>query len=206
MVVGITIGSGIFRTPGIVAHELGRPWLTFVAWLLGGVLAFLGTLCFAELATRYPKAGGKYVYAREAFGGRAGFVVGWVAALGVAAAEFAARIASWPESATRWIAVLIVGAFTGINLLGINAGRWVQNIVAGSKVLALGGVVLMAFVAGNGAGWRGALPGAPTGIAIFSALAAAAPPVIWSYYGSVDAGKIAEEVVEPERTLPRIFL
>jgi len=68
-------------------------------------------------------------------------------------------------------------------------------------------VVLMAFVAGNGAGWRGgALPGAPTGIAIFSALAAAAPPVIWSYYGSVDAGKIAEEVVEPERTLPRIFL
>jgi len=104
------------------------------------------------------------------------------------------------------LAVLIVGAFTGINLLGINAGRWVQNIVAGSKVLALGGVVLMAFVAGNGAGWRGALPGAPTGIAIFGALAAAAPPVIWSYYGSVDAGKIAEEVVEPERTLPRIFL
>src|SRR6266568_5756714 len=217
MVVGIIIGSGIFRTPGLVAQQLGRPWLTFAAWLLGGVLAFLGTLCFAELATRFPKAGGKYVYAREAFGGRVGFVVGWVeglaiytaaiAALGVAAAEFAARIAGWPESATRWIAVLIVGAFTGINLLGINAGRWVQNIVAGSKVLALGGVVLMAFVAGNGAGWRGgALPGAPTGIAIFSALAAAAPPVIWSYYGSVDAGKIAEEVVEPERTLPRIFL
>ncbi len=218
MVVGIMIGSGIFRTPGLVAQQLGRPWLTFVAWLLGGVLAFLGTLCFAELATRYPKAGGKYVYARRAFGGRAGFVVGWVeglaiypaaiAALGVAAAEFGARIAGRPESATRGIAVLVVAAFTGINLFGINAGRWVQNIVAGSKVLALGGVVLMAFVAGHGAGVgsHGALLGAPRGAAIFGALAAAAPSVIWSYYGSVDAGKIAEEVVEPERTLPRIFL
>jgi len=216
MVVGIIIGSGIFRTPGLVAQQLGRPWLTFAVWLLGGVLAFLGTLCFAELATRFPKAGGKYVYAREAFGRRVGFVVGWVeglaiytaaiAALGVAAAEFSGRLAGWPESATRWIAVLIVAVFTGINLLGINSGRWVQNLVTAAKVLALGGVVVMAFVAGTGAGWHGALPGAPRGLAVFGALAAAAPAVIWSYYGSVDAGKIAEEVVEPERTLPRIFL
>jgi len=216
MVVGIIIGSGIFRTPGLVAQQLGRPWLTFAAWLLGGVLAFLGTLCFAELATRFPKAGGKYVYAREAFGGRVGFVVGWVeglaiytaaiAALGVAAAEFSARLAGWPETRVRWIAVLIVAAFTGINLLGINSGRWVQNVVTGAKVLALGGVVVMAFFAGNGAGWHGALPGAPSGARVWGALAAAAPAVIWSYYGSVDAGKIAEEVVEPDRTLPRIFL
>src|SRR2546422_1021167 len=58
MVVGITIGSGIFRTPGIVAARLGRPGLTFVAWVLGGVIALLGALCFSELATRHPRAGG----------------------------------------------------------------------------------------------------------------------------------------------------
>ena len=216
MVVGIMIGSGIFRTPGLVARQLGRPWLTFVAWLLGGVLAFCGALCFAELATRHPKAGGKYVYAREAFGRRAGFVVGWVeglaiytaaiAAIGVAAAEFIARIAGWPAGWTPWIAVLVVAAFTGINLLGINAGRWVQNVVTAAKVLALGGVVVMAFAAGNGAGWHGVLPGAPAGFALVAALAVAAQSVIWSYYGSVDAAKIAEEVVDPERTLPRVFL
>jgi len=210
------IGSGIFRTPGLVARELGRPWLTFVAWTLGGALAFLGALVFAELATRYPKAGGKYVYAREAFGRRAGFVVGWVeglaiytaaiAAIGVAAAEFIARIAGWPAGWIRWIAVLMVAAFTGINLLGINSGRWVQNIVTAAKVLALGGVVVMAFVAGSGAGWHGVLPGAPVGFALFGALAVAAQSVIWSYYGAVDAAKIAEEVVDPERTLPRVFL
>src|SRR5947199_3950581 len=75
MVVGIMVGSGIFRTPGLVAAELGRPWLTLVVWLLGAGLALLGALCFAELATRHPRAGGKYVYVRAAFGRRAGLLV-----------------------------------------------------------------------------------------------------------------------------------
>src|SRR5438034_346576 len=83
MVVGIMVGSGIFRTPGLVAAQLGRPWLTFVAWVLRGALAFLGALCFAELATRHPRAGGQSVYVREGFGPRAGFVVGWVESLGM---------------------------------------------------------------------------------------------------------------------------
>jgi len=216
MIVGIMVGSGIFRTPGLVARELGRPWLTFVAWLLGGVLALLGALVFAELATRHPRAGGKYVYAREAFGPRAGFVVGWVeglaiytaaiAAIGVAGAEFIARIAGWPAGSVRWIAIALVGGFTGINLLGVSSGRWVQNVITAAKVLALAAVVMLAFAAGTGAGWHGTLPGAPTGGALFAALAVAAQSVIWSYYGSVDAAKIAEEVVDPGRTLPRVFL
>ena len=71
---------------------------------------------------------------------------------------------------------------------------------------ALGGVVVIAFAAGSGAGWHGVLPGAPVGVALFAALAVAAQSVIWSYYGAVDAAKIAEEVVDPERTLPRVFL
>ena len=216
MIVGIMIGSGIFRTPGLVARELGRPWLTFVAWLLGGVLALLGALVFAELATRHPRAGGKYVYAREAFGPRAGFVVGWVeglaiytaaiAAIGVAGAEFIARIAGWPAGSVRWIAIALVGGFTGINLLGVSSGRWAQNVITAAKVLALAAVVVLAFAAGTGAGWHGTLPGAPTGGALFAALAVAAQSVIWSYYGSVDAAKIAEEIVDPGRTLPRVFL
>ncbi|HSD31073.1 MAG TPA: amino acid permease [Gemmatimonadales bacterium] len=66
MVIGIMVGSGIFRTPGLVAGQLGRPGLTLVAWLVGGAIAFAGNLIFAELATRFPRAGGKYVCAREA--------------------------------------------------------------------------------------------------------------------------------------------
>ncbi|HEV8382605.1 MAG TPA: amino acid permease [Gemmatimonadales bacterium] len=216
MVVGIMIGSGIFRTPGLVAQQLGRPWLTFVAWLLGGVLALLGALCFAELATRHPQAGGKYVYAREAFGPRIGFVVGWcegfalypaaIAALGVVTGEFLGRLVGWSPGASRWVGVAAVALFVAINLRGVSSGRWVQNVSTSAKVLALGGIVVVAFAAGHGAGWRGALPSAPAGLALFGALAVAFQSVIWSYYGYVDAAKIAEEVVDPGRTLPRVFL
>jgi APA family basic amino acid/polyamine antiporter len=216
MVVGIMVGSGIFRTPGLVARELGRPGLTFVAWLLGGVLAFLGALSFAELATRHPQAGGKYVYAREAFGPRAGFVIGWVeglvtysaaiAAFGVVSGEFIGRLGGLSQALSRWVGVATVAIFVAINLVGVASGRWVQNVVTAAKVLALGGVVVIAFIAGDGAGWHGALPDAPTGFALFGALAVAFQSVIWTYYGYQDAAKIAEEVIDPERTLPRVFL
>ena len=216
MVVGIMVGSGIFRTPSIIAARLGRPWLTFVAWLAGGALAFLGALAFAELATRHPKAGGKYVYAREAFGPRAGFVVGWVealgiyaaaiAAIGVAAGEFLARLLGWPAGVVPWAGVGFVALFTAVNLVGVASGRWVQNVVTAAKVLALGGVVVIAFAKGTGAGWHGALPNAPLGAAVWPALAVAFQSVLWTYYGYPDAAKIAEEVVDPGRTLPRVFL
>jgi len=216
MVVGIMVGSGIFRTPGIIAGRLGRPWLTFVAWLAGGALAFLGALAFAELATRHPKAGGKWVYAREAFGPRAGFVVGWVealgiyaaaiAAIGVAAGEFLARLVGWNAGAVPWLGVGFVVLFTAVNLVGVASGRWVQNVVTAAKVLALGGVVVIAFAKGTGAGWHGTLPDAPLGAAVWPALAVAFQSVLWTYYGYPDAAKIAEEVIDPGRTLPRVFL
>lgn len=216
MVVGIMVGAGIFRTPGIVAAQLGRPWLTFVAWIAGGALAFLGALLFAELATRLPRAGGKYVYARAAFGPRAAFVVGWVealgiyaaaiAAIGVAAGEFLVRLTGWPAAAAPWTGVGFVALFTVINLVGVASGRWVQNLVTAAKVVALGGVVVIALAHGNGSGWHGVLPGAPRGAAVWGAMAVAFQSVIWTYYGYVDAAKIAEEVVDPGHTLPRVFV
>src|SRR5258706_10090232 len=214
MVVGVVVGAGIFRTPGIIAAQLGRPWLTFVAWVAGGALAFVGALIFAELATRLPKAGGKYVYAREAFGPRAAFVIGAVeglvlypaaiAAISVAAGEFFGRVFGWSRAGV--LGPVFVVLFTAINLTGVAAGRWVQNVVTSAKILALGGVVVIAFAVGNGVGWHGTLPNAPRGMAVWGALAVAFQAVIWTYYGYVEAAKIAEEVVEPERTLPRVFL
>src|SRR2546428_10443940 len=122
MVVGIMVGSGIFRTPGLVAAYLGRPALTFVAWILGGVVALLGALCFAELSTRHPAAGGKYVYVREAFGPRAGFVVGWgealatypvaIAAIAVVAGEHAARSVGLAPRDARWAGVGLAALLT----------------------------------------------------------------------------------------------
>jgi amino acid transporter len=166
MVVGMTVGAGIFRTPGIVAARLGSPGLTFVVWVLGAALAFLGALCFAELTTRQPRAAGKYAFVREAFGPRAGFVVGWVealgtngvaiAAIGVAGGEFLVRLSGWPPALIAPLGAGLVALFTGINLVGVASGRWVQNVVTAAKLLALGGVVVIAFARGTGAGWHGA--------------------------------------------------
>jgi APA family basic amino acid/polyamine antiporter len=215
MVVGIMVGSGIFRTPGVVAAQLGRPWLTFVAWALGGVIALAGALIFAELGTRHPRAGGKYVYVREAFGPRAGFVVGVVevgiyaaaiAAIAVAAGEYGGRLAGWAPPVNRFAGAAAVALFTAINLAGVAHGRIVQNAVTAAKVVALVGVIAVALIGGRGAGWTEALPAAPTGGAALVALAVAFQAVIWTYYGYPDAAKVAEEVIDPDRTLPRIFL
>ncbi len=220
MVVGMMVGSGIFRTPGLVAAQLGRPWLTFIAWILGGVLALLGALCFAELTTRYPRAGGKYVYVREAFGPRAGFVVGWVegaavypvaiAAIAVVAGEYTGRLAGLGSggegSHTHWLGAGMAALFTAINLAGVASGRWAQNLATAAKVVALAGVVVLGFAAGSGVGWHSTLSTAPTGGAVLVALTVAFQAVIWTYYGYLDVVKIAEEVVDPDRTLPRVLL
>ena len=216
MVVGIMVGAGIFRTPGTIAGYLGRPWLTFVAWIAGALLAFIGSLCFAELATRLPQAGGKYVYAREAFGRRTAAFVGWVEALGIYAAAIAAigvvsgeylgRLLGTSAGAAPLLGAGWVVLFTGVNLLGVTSGRLVQNVVTAAKVLALLGIVVIAFASGTGAGWHSTLATAPHGAAVWTALAVAFQSVLWTYYGYPDAAKIAEEVVEPSRTLPRVFL
>lgn len=215
MVVGIAVGSGIFRTPGLVAQQLGRPSLTFVAWVLGGAVGLLGALVFAELATRHPQAGGKYVFAREAYGRRAAFVVGWVegliycaaiAAVGTVSGEYLARLLDWPAGIAPHLGVGLIALFVALNLMGVTVGRWAQNLVTGAKVAALAVVVAVAAYAGKGAGWHSSLPDAPSGLATWAALALAFPAVIWTYYGYPDAAKIAEEIDDPDRRLPRIFV
>jgi APA family basic amino acid/polyamine antiporter len=216
LVVGIMVGAGIFRTPGIVASSIGRPAVTFVVWALGGGVGLLGALIFAELATRLPHAGGKYVYARESFGRRAAFVVGWVEAVGIYCAAVAAIavvcgdylsrvLGSSPRTASATGAGLLV-ALTAVQLLGVRVGALAQNLITAAKVLALAGVLGVAAIAGNGAGWKGSLPGAPSGFALVGAVAVAFQSVIWTYYGYPDAAKIAEEMKDPDRSLPRVFL
>jgi basic amino acid/polyamine antiporter, APA family len=216
MVVGIMVGSGIFRTPGVVAGRLGRPWLTFVAWALGGLVGLLGALVFAELSTRHPSAGGKYVFAREAFGRRTAFVIGWTEALGIYCAaiaaiavvsgEYLARLLAWPAERAPILGAALVALFTALNLLGVEAGRFTQDLATGAKVLALAAVAVAGALFGSGAGWTGRLPEAPVGLASLGALAVAFQSVIWSYYGYPDVAKIAEEVKDPDRNLPRILL
>src|ERR1043165_2934173 len=99
VIIGNTIGAGIFRTPGAVAAELPHPLLFFAVWIAGGLYALLGALSIAELGTMLPRSGGQYVFARYALGEYAGFIVGW---------------SDWISTCGTTAAVaIVIGEFTG---------------------------------------------------------------------------------------------
>lgn len=141
------IGVGIFSTPGFIAQQLG-PYAP-LAFLVGALLCILIGLCFAEMASRYPGTGGAYLYAREAFGPRAGFCVGWVvwlsgliggASVAVGLATNVAKLGGWPQ-ATAPIAAAVIATLGCINYLGARGGAWSNNLLA---LLKLGPLFILA--------------------------------------------------------------
>jgi len=129
-----------------------------------------------------------------------------IAAIAVVCGEYLGRLIGAPDNAAQWLGVALLVVFTGVNLTGVASGRWVQNISTTLKVAGLVVVVIAAFTRGTGVGWSTSLPTAPHGPALFAAMAVAFQAVVWSYYGYLDGGKIAEEVLEPSTSLPRIYL
>lgn len=152
IVVGIVIGASIFRSPQLIAMMTGDVGLYFLAWALGGAISLLGSLCFAELATRYPEHGGPYAYLHRAFGSRASFFFAWtdfwlvrpgnVGAMAlIFAPAFCAAIGKqWDE---LYVALGVVGAVTLLNMLGLRFGVWGQNLFTAAKVIGLILVILI---------------------------------------------------------------
>ncbi|MEN6449795.1 MAG: APC family permease [Thermoguttaceae bacterium] len=161
IIVGIIVGAGIYRiSPEVAAKSPGVAALTAL-WLLGGAFALLGSLCYAELATAYPKEGGDYVYLTRALGRPVGFLFAWcqlwivrpgsIGVMAYAFAEFANRI--WPQATgaagvrvTVAYAAGAVVALTAINLLGVREGKWTQNVLTTVKALGLVAVVVVGFL------------------------------------------------------------
>ena len=164
MVIGIVIGSGIFMTTGLMAEALPSASLILLAWILGGLQMLAGALTYAELGAAMPKAGGQYVYLREAYGPLSGFLFGWVAfvayisgtnaAIAVAIAEHLGSfypslsthnsiigIGSFSISGGQIFALSLIVVLSLINYLGIVFGKWVQNIFT---VLKIGSILLFA--------------------------------------------------------------
>lgn len=213
VLVGSLIGMGILRTPGVIAGYLGDTWMILGIWLAGGVVAALGALIFAELATTYPQAGGKYVYAREAFGPVAAFVTGWNelavtkafsgAAKAVVIAEYLVLLTR--QGSVRTIAVVVILLFALLNLGGVKVGALFQNVTTLVKAVILAGIAAAAFWAGGEGGFAAGASMTPQtnlllGIAVSYQL------VAFTYYGWDDVGKMAEELEDPGRTIPRILL
>jgi APA family basic amino acid/polyamine antiporter len=208
--VGIVIGAGILRTPGLIASYLGDAWLILGVWLLGGIIAGLSTLLLAEMAAAIPSAGGKYVYAREAWGPTAGFVAGWAVSRGFSGAAKAVVIATYTvELAGRGnIAVIggvIVLFFALLHLGGLRVGTKFQNITTVLKLLVLAGIAAAGIATGSPRGFSQPLAVAPEYAGLLG-FALAYQAVAFAYYGWEDASKMAEEVRDPGRALPRILI
>lgn len=217
VVVGAIIGAGIFLNPAIVAQRVGTVGWILAAWALGGVIALLGAFCFAELGSRLPKAGGGYVYLRDAYGPLAGFLYGWtqllvinsggIAAVAITFASYTVDAAGVGES---WIKPLAVGAIvllSGANAAGVRFGVWIQNVFTVLKLAAL--ALLVAVGVWLWFGGQAPLSAGPAAVPPASpllALGTALVAVLFAYGGWQFANNIAEEITEPERRIPRALI
>lgn len=154
--IGVAIGAGIFRTPGYVAGFLDAPWKVLAAWTIGGLLVLGDSLILAELATRMPRAGGWYVYIERGWGRFPAFLYGWTymlvvdpassAALVVVLGEYLAQMLGIGPAAGRLWAIGVTLALFGLSLAGIRVGSRMQDALTYTKLAALLGVGVLAFL------------------------------------------------------------
>ncbi|BDA73049.1 amino acid transporter [Rivularia sp. IAM M-261] len=147
LIVGMVVGVGIFETPALVAANTANAQVALTAWLLGGIMSLVGALCYAELATTFPHAGGTYHYIHRAFGDKLAFLFAWarmavvqtgsIALLGFVFGDYTAQLLPLGEYSADIYAVLAVVVLTFLNVIGINSGRWTQNLLTAAKVLGL---------------------------------------------------------------------
>jgi APA family basic amino acid/polyamine antiporter len=213
-VVGGIIGAGIFRTPATVAERLGSPGAVLVTWGLGGVVALIGAFVWGELGQRRPRAGGGYVYLRETFGPLPAFLYAWTLVLVIATGAIAAVAVTFADYALalfgvshRYSVPLAVGAIvllSGINYVGVRPAAITQNIFTVLKLTAIAVLIAVGlFFAAPSPPLQVAAPSPPP---FFAALGVALVPVLFTYGGWQQTNFIAEEIVEPERNLPRALV
>jgi APA family basic amino acid/polyamine antiporter len=215
MVVGGIIGSGIFLNPAIVAARVRTAGLTLAVWVLGGMIALVGALVYAELGARRPVAGGGYVYLRDAFGRLPAFLYAWtlllviatgaIAAVAVTFATYAAALFGFGPDARVPFAVGAILLLSAINYLGVKPGAVTQNVFTLLKLAALAALILAGLLLPRHP--ASLTPMAPLAVGSeILAIGAALVPVLFAFGGWQQTNFVAEELIEPERNLPRALL
>ncbi len=210
VLVGSTIGSGIFRVPAGVAERLQEPGPVMLAWVLGGVIALCGALTLAELAAALPRSGGVFAYLLEGFGPFPAFLFGWseltvirASALGAIATIFAEYLGYFIQLTPPQVRYIAAGAvvLAGVlNYVGVQSAARFMNLITVLKYGALAGLTLLAFTAGEGSAshftpaWSGGVQLSLLGTALIS--------IMWTYDGWADLSFMGGEVKDPGRTLP----
>jgi amino acid transporter len=224
VVIGTTIGSGIFRTPASVAQRVDDVSLFFLAWVAGGVIALCGALTYAELAAAFPRSGGIYVFLREAFGPLPAFLFGWAelwiirpgafGAIGITASAYTLRtlgvdpavaVLGSPLRAEQALGAVFIVAVAAVNYFGIHRGAVLQNVSTALKVGALLALVALGFGLGHVVEPAGGVWGQRAAVGL-SPILLAMVAILWAYDGWADLSFVGGEVREPGRNLPRALL
>ena len=215
IVIGGVIGAGIFRTPATVAERTSSGLPLLALWVLGGLLTLTGVLCYAELGSRRPQAGGIYLYLREAFGMLPAFLFGWtmalinypgsVAAVATTFADYFCQAVGLPLLWVKPVGVAAIVFIVGVNLFGIRAGALMQNIFAVLKLAAIALLVAVGLALAHGR-LGGVLAADATRHVSSGAFVGALLPVLFTYGGFHYLNDLAGEVRDPQRTLPRALL
>jgi APA family basic amino acid/polyamine antiporter len=214
VLIGSTIGSGIFRVPATVAERLQYPGPVFLAWVIGGLVALFGALTLAELAGALPRSGGVFAYILESFGPLPAFLFGWseltvirASALGAIATIFAEYLGYFiplTPMQVRWVAAVAVVAVGLLNYVGVNRAALVMNLTTVAKYTALAALVLLAFTVGEGTSAHFTPAWGPS--VNLSLIATALIAIMWTYDGWADLSFIGGEVKNPGRTLPMALI
>ncbi|HEX7669131.1 MAG TPA: amino acid permease [Polyangiaceae bacterium] len=225
IIAGIVMGGGIFAFPPLVATMAGSVRWMFAAWVTGAVLSLIGALCYAELATLFPSAGGDYHFLTKAYGRDVSFFFAWarmtvvttgaIALLAFIFGDHASRVLSLGSHSSAIHASIIVVALTGVNLLGLKESARAQNVmslalIAGMAAVIMGGVLSPAGVSAAGS----ASPTAAAAATATAAVPAGVPPlfgtallfVLFTYGGWNEAAYISSEVRGGPRSIVRVLV
>jgi amino acid transporter len=212
MVVGIVIGAGIFKAPSIVAGSVSTEAVFIALWVAGGIISLVGALCYAELGSAYPHAGGEYHFLTRAFGGKLGFLFAWarmsvvqtgaIAAIAFVFGDYATQLLPLGGKSSVIYALVAVVAITALNVIGTRQSRVTQNILTAALALAIVAVIIAGLMLGGTTKPAGAAA-APSG-PMFSQLALIF--ILLTYGGWNEAAYLTAEIRDARRNIVRALL
>jgi APA family basic amino acid/polyamine antiporter len=218
IVIGEVIGVGIFLTPAGMAKSVGSPFWLLVVWLVMGAMALCGALCYGELAARFPEAGGGYVYLREAYGEGLAFLYGWMtlvvldpgitAAIATGLGEYSGFLLGLSPVGVKIVAVVSIWLLAAANMRGLALGAWLVRLLTILKLGLLLFVLAWGFIfqLGDWSNFSPLVAQRENSAPLLMALAGGMVAAFFSFGGWWDVSKLAGEVREPSRTLPRALV
>lgn len=213
IMVGIVVGIGIFKTPALVAANVGSEFTFIAVWVAGGLVTLIGALCYAELASAHPHAGGEYHFLARAYGRPVAVLFGWargsviqtgaIAAVAFVFGDYASQLVPLGPFGTAIYAAFAIVLLTAINVLGTTQSKNLQIVMTFVELTAIGGIIVFGLI--GGADPQPAAAGATTGGAA-PALGLAMIMVLLTYGGWNEAAYLSGELRDAPRNIGRVLL